>query len=279
MGKITKKSKRSINSSDVSTPPCKKIKLDVAICTIIKDEHIYLDEWIQYHKSIGVNKIYIYEDYGSKSHKDICNKYKGVILDSLENFGVKNVVGRQFDGFQKHLEKYRCKHDWCAFIDIDEFIAFKDGYDLDFLENFKNNTGVYLSWLMHNANGQYKYEDKPVRERFKKTTDKFPNVDKPRWRHKSIVNMRNVNAQLRDVHSVYNGVNTLGMRSDIMCPYEMAYLDHYFTKSWEEWTWRFSKRGDIAMNHRGIDEFFELNPDMRENREQMKSDLIKKLGK
>ena len=39
-----------------------------AICAILKNEHQYLDEWIRHHLDIGFDEIYLYEDFGSKSH-------------------------------------------------------------------------------------------------------------------------------------------------------------------------------------------------------------------
>ena len=49
--------------------------MNSCILTIIKDEHLYLDEWIKYHLDIGVFHIFIFEDVGSKSHQAIVEKY------------------------------------------------------------------------------------------------------------------------------------------------------------------------------------------------------------
>jgi len=45
------------------------------VLTIIKNEHLYLDEWIKYHLDMGVDHIFIFEDIDSDSHKEIVNKY------------------------------------------------------------------------------------------------------------------------------------------------------------------------------------------------------------
>jgi hypothetical protein len=41
------------------------------ICAIIKDEQRFIKEWVEYYLSIGFDKLYIFEDYGSTSHKKI----------------------------------------------------------------------------------------------------------------------------------------------------------------------------------------------------------------
>ncbi len=55
------------------------------ICAIIKDEHKYLKEWIDYHLNLGFSKIFLFEDYGSKSHASITESYPSVLLESLDN--------------------------------------------------------------------------------------------------------------------------------------------------------------------------------------------------
>ena len=45
--------------------------MKTAICVIIKDEQEYLDEWISHHLKLGIDEIFLYEDYGSMSHSPI----------------------------------------------------------------------------------------------------------------------------------------------------------------------------------------------------------------
>ena len=54
--------------------------MKTCVITIIKDEQLYLDEWIAYHLKLGIDKIFIYEDINSSSHSSITSKYKNVEL-------------------------------------------------------------------------------------------------------------------------------------------------------------------------------------------------------
>ena len=62
------------------------------ILSLIKDEHEYLEDFITHHISIGIDKIFLYEDITSASHKDICAKYPQVILASA-----RDLLGNETD--------------------------------------------------------------------------------------------------------------------------------------------------------------------------------------
>ena len=54
--------------------------MKTCILTAIKNEHEYLDEWIQYHLNLGIDYIFIFEDIDSDTHKEIADKYDKVFL-------------------------------------------------------------------------------------------------------------------------------------------------------------------------------------------------------
>ena len=55
-----------------------------SICAIIKDEHRFLKEWIDWHLGLGFDAIHLFEDRGSKDHSDICSEYPNVYLRRYE---------------------------------------------------------------------------------------------------------------------------------------------------------------------------------------------------
>ena len=61
------------------------------ICAIVKDEQLFIREWVEWNLAKGFDAIYIYEDYGSKSHKEYLKDYikKGkVFLTAIEGSGL-----------------------------------------------------------------------------------------------------------------------------------------------------------------------------------------------
>ena len=77
-----------------------------AICAIIKNEHRFLEEWIEWHFSIGFNAVHLFEDKGSDSHEDICNKYENVYLRRYENDDeVQELLVTDKNKFKQYISK------------------------------------------------------------------------------------------------------------------------------------------------------------------------------
>lgn len=234
----------------------------VSICAIIKDEHLYLDEWIQYHLSIGIDSILLCEDIGSKSHKDITDKYDNVHLitynEEMDKYISYDVPSRQYKYYKYFLDKNPLNCDWVAFIDIDEFVYIENKDIKTFLQGYSNYDGIYLAWKIYGANGHIKRPEGLVQDNY------TPGVILPRdrrWNYKSIVNMHGAK-ELKTVHHVLHGVATNKLPSVCFKTFSHAYIKHYFTKSWEDWAFKILSRGDLVPNHRKLNEFFEVNPDM-----------------
>lgn len=246
--------------------------MKTAICAIIKDEHLFLEEWIEWHLGLGFDAIHLFEDKGSKSHEDICVKYNNVYLRRYEDIGgIKEIISEEcFGGRQTMLYQWVCKNssdDWVAFIDIDEFIIFEDGYSLDKLcQEYNEYPAVYLFWRMKSASGHIKRPSCSVMEAY--TEDgPFANSDKNGWNFKSIVNIPK-NLSMRSPHHAIGAVRTDFVES-VEPIYKKAWINHYFTKSWEDWCDRIYNRGDVSRGNRTVSQFFECNPSMEHLRDEL----------
>ena len=120
--------------------------MKTVICAIIKDEHLFLEEWIDWHLGLGFDAIHLFEDKGSKSHKEICEKYSNVYLRRYEDDGeVRELLAEQGSSYRQLVlyewfgNSYKGKYDWVAFIDIDEFIMFDENYEIIAKASVKTN--------------------------------------------------------------------------------------------------------------------------------------------
>lgn len=233
------------------------------IVSIIKDEHLFLKEWLDYHLSLGFDKIFLFEDYGSTTHIDITNKYNNVILNSVESFGIhiKNHTQTQFNLYKKFLQEAQ-DIDWILYIDIDEFLMFEEGYDLNRLcKEYEEKPAIWLSWKMYNANGHIKRPTDGVLHSYTQTTNNFPD-NLSCWHVKSLVNVK-LNKGMETNHMAIGGERTngdSGLFSE--CCYNKAWINHYFCKSFEDYVYRMTKRGNMQNNNRSYDQFFDANPEM-----------------
>lgn len=159
----------------------------LAVCAIAKDEGPYFREWIEWHREMGVDKFYIYDNGSTDTTKEALKPYIETGL----------VTYRYFPGYRKQLAAYddclacyRQEARWIAFIDIDEFIVpLADGTIPEFLERFEDYPAVEINWLIYGSNGLEEKTDAPVMERFTRHSKGDHRLN----RHvKSIVNPRRV---------------------------------------------------------------------------------------
>lgn len=137
----------------------------LAVCAIAKDEGAYFKEWIEWHRRMGVDKFYIYDNESTDCTRKVLEPY---IAQGIVEY-------TYFPGYRKQLAAYddcfaRHRHDarWIAFIDIDEFIVpVKDSSIPDFLQRFEEFPVVEINWLVYGSNGLKDKSDQPVMERFR----------------------------------------------------------------------------------------------------------------
>ena len=247
------------------------MSLKTAICVLIKDENDYLDEWLDHHLNLGIDEIFLYEDYGSKSHLDIVKPYGNrVHLNSIDimfnsNDRRKNIVnngGRvQVQLFDYFPKIYKDDFDWILFIDLDEFLILKKPLH-DLLKKYSNKPSIFLKWRWYGASG---HKNKPIG----KVMDNYTNYVSTTFNYwltfKSFINCKKFKKWGITIHEAIGGVYPLDEYGD-----HCAWINHYFTKSWEEWKIKILERGDTFPGNRKIMDFFRLNEDMN----SIKTDLL-----
>lgn len=238
--------------------------MKTAICAIVKDERRFIKEWADWHLSIGVDKIHVFEDYGSVSHADIFVDEPRVEVMPISEYGVNNSYSShtQLTLYKKflHETKVNGTYDWILFIDVDEFLMFEKDYNLARLENeYDKAPAIYLCWKCYNANGHIRRPDGGIMENYTKVS---PLCDTLMWCLKSMVNVKHC-IGMHTLHHAIGGVKTNGVReyeSDVT--YNKAWLNHYFSKSFEDYCCRMFERGNLYNNCRSFDAFFNSNPEL-----------------
>lgn len=96
----------------------------VVVCALAKNEHLYINEWVNHYINLGVDKIFIYDNDDKNS------KYIGDFIDKDLRDKVKiiNVRGKHYKGIQTDLYTIfynveKDNYDWFIFCDIDEFLT------------------------------------------------------------------------------------------------------------------------------------------------------------
>lgn len=137
----------------------------LAVCAIAKNEGPYFREWIEWHRSKGVEKFYIYDNESTDDTREVLEPYIKLGLVEYYYFPGHRM---QLAAYDDCLEKHRFEARWIAIIDLDEFIVpIKDKTIPEFLSHFDNVSVVEVNWLVYGSGGARSKETGNVMDRFK----------------------------------------------------------------------------------------------------------------
>jgi hypothetical protein len=236
----------------------------LAVCAIAKNEGPYFKEWIEWHKNLGAEKFYIYDNDSDDGTKDILAPYIDSGLVEYVFFPGKK---KQLPAYDDCLEKHRFDARWIAVIDLDEFIVpIKDKNIPEFLNRFENFAAVEINWLVFGSGGAKQEEPGGVMERFKSHSASEHYLN----RHiKTIVNPRRVfnfigcheaskiSGNIADSH----GNRIKKHFRDREAQHDVIRVNHYAVKSYEEFLKRRSRGLANTLRVRNLEYFdlFDLN--------------------
>lgn len=226
--------------------------MNCVICAIAKNENAYLYEWAEYHLSLGFSHIYVYDN------NDVDGERVDDVFANTEiasKISVFDVRGEKFVQKKVYNEFYaKACFDWCAFIDIDEFITLANHNTIqDYLSSLSQWDAVHLNWKCYGDGGTVRYERGSVMSRFIKPWDKdvfYTYIDKPENSHIKSILQKGLSIDWTydgdgwesNPHTPYgefsvcdsSGTATANSPFSPIC-YDEAYIRHYTTKTIEEY--------------------------------------------
>ena len=166
------KEEENIEKKKIEMSPKKQI---VDVVCVAKREEMTIVDWVEYHRQVGINHIYIF-DNNDVDDLSLVNKLKVYIdcgfVTVFDNIrGMKGMQMECYNAFVRQNLK-EMVNDWTLFIDCDEYLSIREKYDniSDFLNDVETNCpdiGVlYTNWDCYSANNKILYDPRPVVERF-----------------------------------------------------------------------------------------------------------------
>jgi hypothetical protein len=209
----------------------------LSFVAILKNEALYIEEWLEYHILLGVQKFYLYDNESSDNLVQILQPYIKAGIVEYKYFPYKR---KQILAYNDILEKAKKETYWLAAIDLDEFIVpMKDETIPDFLKDFEQYAGVKINWLVYGSSGERHWRKELVIERFKRHEKMDGFVGRC---VKTICNPRAVYKM--DIHEPFYFRFAIAVNSsknaqkfyymDIEQVYDKIRINHYFTKSYDE---------------------------------------------
>lgn len=239
-----------------------EFKYGLSIVVIVKNEALYLDEWIMYHKSVGVDHIFIYDNNSDDNLQSVVQKYGLYVTYTKINGQL-----RQLDAYNDALNKYSKVTKYLAVIDADEFLYCpKNGNKIyPVIDGFFKDPhvgGLAVNWVVF---GSSDYQSKPNGL----VTDNFV------WRSKFDFEKNHLIKTICNPRKVFNFTISYAANylpgyyavngnkdkipwatSDVVATSDIR-INHYYSKSKEEFIKKRARGSGEALGLRHLSEFDE----------------------
>lgn len=263
--------------------------MQVVICAMAKNEHLYINEWVKHHINIGFDKIYLYDN--DEKH----SSYIGDFIDKnyLGKVEIIDIRGQVKEHLQHDIyTNFYNTHtfDWCLFIDIDEFLVGVGNVKI-FLKKFTSINQIRIRWrLFGDDNLITRDTTKPVMSSFKRVINYSLNRNlKDRGnleiQGKAFVRGNLDNVVIRSPHfasyGTRNNVIPSCLPSGMPCNSkvvireyygrETIYINHYMTKTLSEFVNQKLSRTDAVFGDTlKLDYFWRINEKTKEKIKYLK---------
>lgn len=209
----------------------------LSVCAIAKNEAPYLEEWVEFHRLVGVEHFYLYDNSSSVPIRETLKKQISEGWVSVIEFaGVAMQLPAYNHGVNQGLSSK-----WIAFIDIDEFLFPTVGDDLRIiLEEFEAHGAVVVNWVTFGSSGHLQ---KPHGLQIDNFRMRQPDASSRNELIKSIVRPQCVSKVLHphcfQLKAGFDSVNERHQRvpySPVSTPPSLQKLriNHYYTRSHAE---------------------------------------------
>lgn len=123
----------------------------LSIVAIYRDEAVYLKEWVEFHRIVGVERFFLYDNFSVDDHREVLAPYldEGIVV--LREWPV---FPGQIPAYDDALRRHRSESRWIAFIDLDEFLFSPTGEPLpEILREYEEHPGVLANWAVFGSSG------------------------------------------------------------------------------------------------------------------------------
>lgn len=145
-----------------------KSNATVAICLIVRNESVYMDEWADFHIALGFAPIFIYDNFDTPDlelqmwHERRTDIHQYIHIVHMPKFPVQGYA------YEQCLRQDAVNNTFAAMIDIDEFVVLKKHDNIvDFMvEHCDVECGqISLNWQMMGTSNETSYTPTPVTKR------------------------------------------------------------------------------------------------------------------
>jgi DNA-binding transcriptional activator of the SARP family len=243
-----------------------------AILATARNEAVYLPDWCAYHFSIGFEKIFLYTNSNNDKTLEVASR--------LQELGLNIAVTQSIINNPKsspQIKAYRyalsidseiLDHNWCATIDLDEYLAIKINNKIRCVSDWLNSVCakslfncdlIAIPWIFASLDNDFTdFDDcdKPITQRIKYVSAKnksIKSIFKPQpfiiaLPHHPLATMYYTPFAVMSNGEMYGEYQTSSIPSVSDFPsYDNGVIMHYHHKSTPEFIWKKSRTGGARM--------------------------------
>ena len=234
--------------------------IKVALCTMGRNENLYINEFADHYLTLGVDTLFLYDDNIEEKDKfiNVLPQKDSIVIKYTKDYNIKG----QNEAFNHCYSTHKNNYDWFIMVDMDEYLVIKNndtlkGYLTDSV--FDKCDFIKLHWRIPSDNNLLHYENKSLFERFKRpyyTSNHIKSIIRGHinnliyWIHSPKISPER-NVTCNNIGRILNK-KKLNFQSIMHINTDRAYFVHFFFKSTEEYINKY-KRGYKNWPHLNMD--------------------------
>jgi hypothetical protein len=130
------------------------VKSYFAICAMYRDEAPYLREWVEFHRLVGAERFFLYNNRSIDAHREVLAPYIADGTVVLYEWPEPILPNGQANAWNHCIATHRTDARWMAFLDIDGFLLSPTGQKVsEVLTEYEPWPGVGVHWLNFGNSG------------------------------------------------------------------------------------------------------------------------------
>jgi hypothetical protein len=199
----------------------------LAVVAIFRDEAPFLEEWLTFHRGVGVDHFYLYNNFGVDDFREVLAPWIARGEVTLKDWPVQT---GQLAAYRDCIRDHALDARWMAFIDIDEFLFSPQTPDVrQVLRDYEDLPGILVHSPYFGAAGHETLPPVPIVRAFTRRAalakSSAKTIANPRW----VYSIRNVHTfKYWRGEACDTGRNTLHGGPKVL---DRLRLNHYWSRS------------------------------------------------